>query len=147
MGEVFKNFLCTASKWIVAAFCVVIGFLFGEMNGMMWALIVLMLLDYASRVWVAIVEKKLSSAIGSKGIAKKIIMLLIVAVANIVDINVIGTGHVLKSVAVVFYIANEAISLLENGSRLGVPLPKKLVNVLVQLREKSDSNAENIDVK
>ena len=95
----------------------------------------------------AVVEHKLSSAIGARGIAKKVIMLLIVAVANIVDINVIGTGHVLKSVAVVFYIANEAISLLENGSRLGVPLPKKLVNVLVQLRDKSDDDTVNLDIK
>lgn len=57
-------------------------------------------------------------------------------VANIVDINVIGEGHVLKSVTIVFYIANECISLIENAGRLGVPVPKKLLDVLEQLKNK-----------
>ncbi len=123
-------------KKIIAAFCAVMGFVFGDMDGLMRALVVLIILDYISGVIAAVVEKKLSSEVGAKGIAKKIFMLLIVAVANIVDINVIGEGHVLKSVTMVFYIANECISLIENGGRLGVPVPKKLLDVLEQLRNK-----------
>lgn len=126
----------TVIKNILAAVCAAAGFIFGDLNGLMIALIALIILDYISGVLAAVVEKKLSSEVGAKGIAKKIFMLLIVAVANIVDINVIGEGHVLKSVTVVFYIANECISLIENGGRLGVPVPKKLLDVLEQLKNR-----------
>ena len=125
-----------AVKSILAAFCAVFGFVFGDFNGLMIALVALIVLDYISGVIAAAVEKKLSQEVGAKGIAKKIFMLLIVAVANIVDINVIGEGHVLKSVTVVFYIANECISLIQNAGRLGVPVPKKLLDVLEQLKNK-----------
>lgn len=124
-------------KIILAALCALCGFLFGDCDGLMIALIGLIVMDYISGVVAAAVEKKLSSEVGAKGIAKKIFMLLIVAVANIVDINVIGEGHVLKSVTVIFYIANECISLLENAGRLGVPVPKKLLDVLEQLKNKN----------
>ena len=126
----------TIIKNILAAICALFGFVFGDLNGIMIALIALIVMDYISGVLAAVVEKKLSSEVGAKGIAKKIFMLLIVAVANIVDINVIGEGHVLKSVTVIFYIANECISLIENAGRLGVPVPKKLLDVLEQLKNK-----------
>ncbi|MBP1561878.1 MAG: phage holin family protein [Oscillospiraceae bacterium] len=123
-------------KGTMAAICTAFGFVFGDMDGLMKALIVLIVLDYISGVVAAIAEKKLSSAVGAKGIAKKVFMLLIVAVANIVDINVIGEGHVLKSVTAAFYAANECISLIENAGRLGVPVPKKLLDVLEQLKNR-----------
>ena len=130
MDNIFKN--------IMAGICTVLSFLFGDMEGLMVALIALIILDYISGVIAAAVEKRLSSEAGAKGIAKKIFMLLIVALANIVDINVIGDGHVLKTVTVVFYICNECISLIENAGRIGVPVPKKLLDVLEQLRDKDD---------
>ena len=128
MDNIFKN--------IMAGICTVLSFLFGDMEGLMVALVALIILDYISGVIAAAVEKRLSSEVGAKGIAKKIFMLLIVALANIVDINVIGDGHVLKTVTVVFYICNECISLIENAGRIGVPVPKKLLDVLEQLRDK-----------
>lgn len=128
MDNIFKN--------ILAGVCTVLSFLFGDMEGLMVALVALIILDYISGVIAAAVEKRLSSEVGAKGIAKKIFMLLIVALANIVDINVIGDGHVLKTVTVVFYICNECISLIENAGRIGVPVPKKLLDVLEQLRDK-----------
>ena len=128
MDNIFKN--------ILAGVCTILSFLFGDIEGMMVALIALIVLDYISGVIAAAVEKRLSSEVGAKGIAKKIFMLLIVALANIVDINVIGDGHVLKTVTVVFYICNECISLIENAGRIGVPVPKKLLDVLEQLRDR-----------
>ena len=128
MDNIFKN--------ILAGVCTVLSFLFGDMEGLMVALIALIILDYISGVIAAAVEKRLSSEVGAKGISKKIFMLLIVALSNIVDINVIGDGHVLKTVTVVFYICNECISLIENAGRIGVPVPKKLLDVLEQLRDK-----------
>ena len=130
MDNIFKN--------IMAAVCTLISFLFGDMEGMLIALIALIILDYISGVIAAAVEKRLSSEVGAKGIAKKIFMLLIVALANIVDINVIGDGHVLKTVTVVFYICNECISLIENAGRIGVPVPKKLIAVLKQLKNSDE---------
>ena len=130
MDNIFKN--------ILAGVCTVLSFLFGDMEGLMVALVALIILDYISGVIAAAVEKRLSSEVGAEGIAKKIFMLLIVALANIVDINVIGDGHVLKTVTVVFYICNECISLIENAGRIGVPVPKKLLDVLEQLRDKDD---------
>ena len=130
MDNIFKN--------ILAGVCTVLSFLFGDMEGLMVALVALIILDYISGVIAAAVEKRLSSEVGAKGIAKKIFMLLIVALANIVDINVIGDGYVLKTVTVVFYICNECISLIENAGRIGVPVPKKLLDVLEQLRDKDD---------
>ena len=128
MDNIFKN--------IMAGLCTILSFLFGDMEGLMIALIALITLDYISGVIAAAVEKRLSSEVGAKGIAKKIFMLLIVALANIVDTSVIGDGHVLKTVTVVFYICNECISLIENAGRIGVPVPKKLLDVLEQLRDK-----------
>ena len=126
-------------KAILAMLCTIAGFLFGEMNGLIITLVVLIVMDYISGMIAAIVEKKLSSEIGAQGIAKKVFMLLIVAVANIVDINVIGgESHVLKSVTVLFYTANECISLFENAGRLGVPVPKKLLEILEQLKNKNN---------
>lgn len=125
-------------KSVLACACTVLTFVFGDCDGLMAALLALIVLDYISGVIAAAVQKKLSSAIGAKGIAKKIFMLLIVAVANIVDMNVIGEGCVLKTIAVIFYICNECISLIENAGKLGVPVPKKLLDVLEQLREDND---------
>lgn len=122
-------------KGITAAVCSACGFIFGDMDGLMTALIVLIVMDYVSGVVAAAAEKKLSSAVGAKGIAKKVFMLLIVAAANVADINVIGEGHLLKSVTAAFYAANECLSLIENAGRLGVPVPKKLLDVLEQLRQ------------
>lgn len=125
-------------KAVTAFFCTALSFVFGAMDGMMLALVVLIVLDYISGVIAAIAEKKLSSSVGAKGIAKKLFMLLIVAVANIVDINIIGEGHVLRTVTTIFYIANECISLIENAGRIGVPVPKKLMDVLEQLKNDND---------
>lgn len=124
-------------KAALAAICTLCGLLFGEWNGLMFALIMAIVIDYISGVIAAVVEKRVSSEIGAKGIAKKIFMLMIVAVANIIDINVIGEGNVLKSVTVLFYIANECISILENAGRLGVKVPGKLLEVLEQLKDKN----------
>ena len=123
---------------LIAAICTAIGFLFGETDGMFIALVVLITLDYISGVIAAAVKKELSSAVGAKGIAKKVFMLLIVVVANIVDVNVIGQGHALRTVVIIFYIANECISLLENAAELGVPFPDKLMDILKQLKDKNN---------
>ena len=124
---------------IGAAVC---GFLFGQMDGLMYALIAFMALDYLTGVLVAAAQKELSSKVGFKGIAKKVISLALVAVGHILDTHVLGGGAVCRSAVSGFYIANEGISILENAAELGLPLPKKLVDVLKQLRDDDDDKEE-----
>ena len=119
------------------------GFLFGQMDGLMYALIAFMVLDYVSGVLVAIAQHELSSKIGFKGIAKKVIILILVAVGHILDVHILGGGAVCRSAVCGLYIANEGISILENASELGIPLPKKLIAVLKQLKDDSDKEDKN----
>ena len=115
-----------------------IGWFLGGVDGMLIALIVLMALDYISGVMCAIEDKKLSSAVGFKGIMKKCLILMLVGVANILDVNVVGTGAVLRGAVICMYLSNEGLSLLENAAYLGLPVPEKLKEVLSQLHHRDE---------
>ena len=114
-----------------------IGWFLGGADGMLIALIVLMALDYLSGVMCAIADKKLSSAVGFKGICKKVLILMLVGVANIIYTHVVGSGAVLRGAVICFYLSNEGLSLLENAAYLGLPIPDKLREILAQLHERS----------
>ena len=113
----------------------IIGFLFGELDGLLTALLTVIVIDYATGLVCAKIKRNLSSSVGFKGIAKKGFMLSIVVIANIIDTQVIKSGSAFKSAVICFYLANEGISILENAGSIGVPLPKKLKDILIQLRE------------
>ena len=113
-----------------------IGYFVGGMDGMLIALIVLMSLDYISGIMCAVIDKKLSSAIGFRGICKKVLILMLVGVANIVDLHVVGTGSALRGAVICFYMSNEGLSLLENAAHIGLPIPDKLRDILAQLHDK-----------
>ena len=121
-----------------------LGYFVGGMDGMLKALIIMMVLDYITGIMRAIVDKKLSSAVGFKGICKKVLILILVGIANIVDINVVGTGSALRGVVICFYMSNEGLSILENASYLGLPVPEKLKDILAQLHKK-DMDKEETD--
>lgn len=123
---------------ITAAICGIVGFLYGKADGLIYALLAFIILDYVTGLTVACVNKNLSSEVGFKGIAKKVVILLLVAVGNMLDVYILGDGAVCRSTVIGFYLANEGISILENAGNLGIPLPKKLVSVLEQL--KNDNN-------
>ena len=113
------------------------GFLFGELDGLMVALIAFICLDYVTGVIVGAIKHKLNSHTGFIGLVKKALILVIVAVAHIVDTQILGgQNSVFRSAACCLYIANEGLSILENCGRLGVPYPKKLREILEQLRNK-----------
>lgn len=116
------------------------GFLFGKLTGLFWAVIALMAIDYVSGVILAIARKSLSSKTGFRGIAKKLCIIMLMAVAHVIDAQVIGTGAALMTAVQLFFIANEGISILENSAALGLPVPKKLREVLEQL--KTDEEGE-----
>ena len=115
-----------------------LGYFLGGIDGMMIALIILMSLDYISGVMCAVIDKKLSSAIGFRGICKKMLILMLVGVANIVDIHVVGTGSALRGAVICFYMSNEALSLFENAAHIGLPVPEKLKDILAQLHRRGD---------
>lgn len=116
----------------------IIGLYIGSVTPLLMALIIFMIVDYCTGIFRAIIDHKLSSSIGFQGLLKKISILLMVGIANIIDVNVIQSGSVIKSAVTCFYISNEGISILENISKLGVPIPEKIKNVLLELQESKD---------
>lgn len=118
----------------------VLGYVFGDWDGFILALIVFIVIDYITGVICAVCSKKLSSEIGFRGILKKIFILLMVGVANILD-GVTGLGGVIRSAVIFFYLANEGISILENAANIGLPVPDKIKNILEQLKEDEDDDS------
>lgn len=133
-GDEMKKFYET---FLVSAGCIT-GFMFGELDGLFHALIALVVLDYMSGAAVAIARKCLSSEIGFRGICKKIMVFIVVAVANIIDVRVIESGFALRTAALFLFISNEGVSLLENAACLGLPIPEKLLGVLKQIKPKTE---------
>ncbi len=107
----------------------------GGFDGFLYSLVILMCVDYFSGLLVAINNKTLSSEIGAKGITKKVHILLLVLVGNIIDTNIIGSGNTVRTAVIFFYIVNECISITENSANLGLPIPKKLKKILEQLED------------
>lgn len=113
-----------------------LGEYLGSFDSLMYALMAFIVTDYITGLLCAIVERNLSSEIGFRGICHKVFILLLVGVANVIDVHVIGSGCVLRSAVIFFYISNEGISIIENAARIGLPVPKKLRDVMKQLRNK-----------
>ena len=116
-----------------------LGWFLGGCDGLLYALIAFVAIDYITGVMCAVIDHRLSSEVGFKGILKKVLIFLLVGVANILDVQVIGTGCVLRTAVIFFYISNEGVSLLENAAYLGLPVPEKIKTVLEQLHDRSES--------
>ncbi len=126
------------NNWFQVVFSVVggfLGWLFGGMDGFLYTLVAFVVIDYLTGVLAAFYTRKVSSEVGFKGICKKLVIFLLVAVGNIVDTYILGTGSAIRTAVIFFYISNEGISIIENAARLDLPIPKKLKDVLEQLRD------------
>lgn len=119
-----------------------LGYFLGGCDGLLYALIAFVVIDYITGVICAIIDRKLSSAVGFKGIFRKVLIFLLVGIANIIDVQVIGTGAVLRTAVIFFYISNEGVSLLENAGHLGLPIPEKIKTVLEQLHDRAEKEEE-----
>jgi len=129
----------TIWAWIQAAFAAVgcwLGWSLGSMDGFLFALIAFVVADYITGVMRAILDKRLSSAVGAKGIFKKLLIFIMVGIGNVLDTRLIGTGTAIRTAVLFFYISNEGVSLLENAAAIGLPVPEKLKNVLTQLHKR-----------
>ena len=116
-----------------------LGYFLGGCDGLLYALLAFVVVDYITGVMCAISDHTLSSEVGFKGICRKVLILLLVGIANILDVQVIGTGSVLRTAVIFFYISNEGVSLLENAAHLGLPVPEKIKIVLEQLHDRAES--------
>ena len=115
-----------------------LGWFLGGCDGLLYALIAFVVVDYITGIMCAVVDKKLSSSVGFRGIFKKVLIFTLVGIANILDVNVIGSGSVLRTAIIFFYISNEGVSLLENAGHLGLPIPAKLKAVLEQRHDRAE---------
>lgn len=119
-----------------------LGYFLGGCDGLLYALVAFVVIDYITGVMCAINDKTLSSEVGFRGICRKVLIFLLVGIANILDVQVIGTGSVLRTAVIFFYISNEGVSLLENAAHLGLLVPEKIKTVLEQLHDRSESEDE-----
>ena len=115
-----------------------LGYYLGGCDGLLLALVAFAAADYLTGVMCAVSDRKLSSNVGFKGICRKVLIFLLVGIANILDVHVIGTGSVLRTAVIFFYISNEGVSLLENAAHLGLPVPGKIKAVLEQLHDRAE---------
>lgn len=134
--------------WIKYAFSVVgcgCAAIWGNLDGLLLALLIFITADYITGVVKAIYKKQLSSEIGFKGLLRKVLIMIVVGIANVLDVYVLKNGPIFRSGACMFYIANEGISIMENVAELGVPFPKKLKERLLQVKkeERADGSSNS----
>lgn len=119
-----------------------LGYFLGGCDGLLYALLAFVVIDYVTGVMCAVADKKLSSAVGFKGICSKVLIFALVGIGHLLDTQVIGSGSVLRTAIIFFYISNEGLSLVENAAYLGLPIPSKLHKVLEQLHDRAEKEDE-----
>ena len=127
---------------VIAAVGGYIGYFLGGIDGFLYALIAFVVIDYLTGIMVAVIEKKLSSEVGFKGIFKKVLIFSLVAVAHIIDSQLIHTGSAIRTAVIFFYLSNEGISIIENATKLRLPIPNKLKAVLEQLKDGGEKDGK-----
>ena len=119
-----------------------LGYFLGGCDGLLYALLAFVVIDYLTGIMCAINDHTLSSEVGFRGICRKVLIFLLVGIANILDVNIIGSGSVLRTAVIFFYISNEGVSLMENAAHLGLPVPEKMKAVLEQLHDRAEDKED-----
>lgn len=117
-----------------------LGYFLGGFDGLFAVLAMMIVVDYITGVMVAIKEKHVSSKIGFTGICRKILILLFVGISNMLDMYIVGSGSMLRTATIFFYVSNEGISILENATKLGLPVPGRIKEILEQLHDRSEKD-------
>ena len=123
-----------------------LGYFLGGCDGLLYALLLFVSLDYVTGVLCAIADRKLSSRVGFKGICRKVLIFALVGVGHVLDTHIIGTGSILRTAVIFFYLSNEGLSLIENAAYLGLPIPKKLKAVLEQLHDRAEKEDDDHEI-
>ena len=131
------------SEFLIAGFVGLAGWFFGGLDGYIKVLIAFTVIDYISGVCRAGAEGKISSAVGFKGIARKIIMFFLVGIAHIIDKHMLNDNQALKVAVCLFYIGNEGISIIENADKLGVPIPKFLHGKFIKFTKHNEEKSHD----
>ena len=118
------------------------GWFLGGCDGLLYALLIFVTLDYLTGVMCAVADHKLSSEVGFKGICRKVLIFALVGIGHVLDTQVIGTGSILRTAVIFFYLSNEGVSLVENAAHLGLPIPEKLKAVLEQLHDRAEKGGD-----
>lgn len=132
----------TSLQYVFAGIGGFMGWFLGGLDGFLYALIIFVIIDYATGLMAAFIKKELSSETGFKGICKKVAIFCLVGMGHVLDTQVIGNGSVLRTAVIFFYLSNEGISIIENSAIIGLPVPKKLKDVLEQLHDEADDEKE-----
>lgn len=132
-------------KFILTLIGGFLGWFIGSCDGFILTLIVFAVIDYITGVLDAYFKNELSSEIGFKGIIRKVVIFAVVGVANVLDVYIIKNGSVLRTATVFFYASNEGISILENLTSMGVPIPRFLKKALKQLKDNDPLKGEEGD--
>lgn len=117
-----------------------LGYFLGGCDGLLFALVVFVVMDYITGLMCAVADHNLSSEIGFRGICRKVLIFMMVGIANVLDMQIIGTGSMLRTAVIFFYLSNEGVSLLENAAHLGLPVPVKLKKVLEQIHDRAEDD-------
>lgn len=120
-----------------------LGYFLGGCDGLLYALIAFVVVDYVTGIMCAISDRTLSSSVGFKGICRKVLIFTLVGIGNIIDVQVLGTPGILRTAVIFFYLSNEGVSIVENSAHLGLPVPEKLKEVLEQLHERGGNDNES----
>lgn len=123
---------------IFAVFGGIFGWFFGGFDGLMYTLLAFVIIDYFTGLTVAIINHNVNSEVGYRGIFKKVMIFLLVGIANLIDVQVLKQGAAFRDATIFFYVANEGISIIENSANLGLPVPKKLIDILAQLKSEEE---------
>lgn len=135
--------LITWCKILFAELGTILLYYIGGMDKLIYTLIAFVSVDYITGVVSAVSHKELNSSVGYKGIFHKIIIFCLVGIANLLDSNILNSQGILRTAVILYYIANEGISIIENAGEIGIPIPQKLLDVLEQLKgEQEDGNSE-----
>ena len=120
-----------------------LGYFLGGCDGLIYTLLAFVVLDYVTGIMCAIVDKRLSSQIGFKGLFKKVLIFALVGVGHLLDVQILGAAGVLRTAVIFFYLSNEGVSLIENAAHLGLPIPEKLKAVLEQLHDRAEKEDDH----
>ena len=119
-----------------------LGWFLGGCDGLLYALLIFVVLDYITGIMCAVADHKLSSEVGFRGICRKVLIFALVGIGHVLDTQIIGSGSVLRTAVIFFYLSNEGVSLIENAAHLGLPIPEKLKVVLEQLHDRAEKDGE-----
>ena len=132
--NVIKVALAAVGAWL--------GYFLGGSDGLLYALLVFVIVDYLTGVMCAIEDRTLSSAVGFRGLCRKVLTFLLVGIAQVLDVHVLNQPGVLRTAVIFWAVANNGLSILENAAHLGLPVPEQLKQVLEQLHNRAKKSGE-----